>query len=91
MMIRILSALALGAMTSLALAQPATQTDARSEPMKLTGAQMDSVTAGKITTSTENPTGQRPPGQQGNENSNCQSCTTVAENPAGNQPPGQQP
>ena len=47
MMIRILSALALGAMTSFALAQPATQTDARSAPVKLTTTQMDRITAGQ--------------------------------------------
>jgi hypothetical protein len=45
-MIRILSALALGAMASLALAQPATQTDAPSAPVKLTTTQMDTITAG---------------------------------------------
>jgi hypothetical protein len=46
MIIRILSALALGAMTSLALAQPATQTDVQSAPVKLTATQMDRITAG---------------------------------------------
>jgi hypothetical protein len=73
------SALALFAMTSLALA----------EPVKLTGAQMDQVTAGKITEETRNPAGKTPPGQQNNDNSNCQNCETVNVNPSGKAPPGQ--
>ena len=46
-MVRILSALALGAMMSFALAQPLQSMDVRSGPMKLTSAQMDRVAAGQ--------------------------------------------
>ena len=80
MMIRILSALALSAMTTFALAQPVTQTDARSAPVKLTATQMDTVTAGAIVQ--VNGGGNTP---QGNANG----VPTVNVNPAGHAPPGQ--
>jgi hypothetical protein len=73
----LLSAVALGAMTSFALAQPAKPADTRSEPMKLTGAQMDSVTAGTIVQ--VNGGGNIP---NGNANG------VPASNPAGHEPPG---
>jgi hypothetical protein len=74
----LLSALTLGAMTSFALAQPATPADARSEPIKLTSAQMDNVTAGAIVQ--VNGGGNTP---QGNANG------IPSTNPAGQAPPGQ--
>jgi hypothetical protein len=42
----LLSVVAFGALTSFALAQPATPMDARSAPVKLTATQMDRVTSG---------------------------------------------
>jgi hypothetical protein len=43
----LLSALAFGAITTLALIQPAASTDARSGPVMLTSVQMDKVKAGQ--------------------------------------------
>jgi hypothetical protein len=43
----------------------------------------------KITTVTENPGGNQPPGQQDEPKGNA--METFAENPAGHRPPGQQP
>jgi hypothetical protein len=74
----LISALALGAMTTFALAQPATQTDVRSAPVKLTATQMDTVTAGAI--AQVNGGGNIP-----NGNANGIPST----NPAGHEPPGQ--
>jgi hypothetical protein len=77
----------------LSLLSLALASGAMAEPMKLTGAQMDSVTAGKIQEvfiETQNPAGKTPPGQQ-NPDPSCNACTVVTENqnPAGHPPPGQ--
>ena len=74
----LLSTLALGAMTAVAAAGP----------VPLTGAQMDSVTAGKITQHTSNPAGNEPPGQQ-DKTPNNPKFTTENQNPQGKAPPGQ--
>ena len=59
---------------------------ANAEPVKLTTDQMDSVVAGKITTTTSqvNGGGNTPNGQ-----ANGVPTTTISTNPAGSAPPGQ--
>jgi hypothetical protein len=80
----LLSTLALGALTSAALA---------AERVPLTDQQMDSVTAGRITEefiSATNPGGGMPPGQQDADVPNEQFMVqTENQNPAGQAPPGQ--
>ena len=77
----LLSTLALGALTSAALA---------AGPVPLTDEQMDSVTAGKIETVVTNPGGQTPPGQQDQDPPNDKfDVVTENQNPQGKAPPGQ--
>jgi len=80
----LLSALALGAMTTFVLAQPTTQTDAQSAPVKLTAAQMDRIVAGDNPhtkhNETGNPHGVNPGGNTGGCPSNP-NCTPSTGNP----------
>jgi hypothetical protein len=60
----------------------------RTSMRELTKAELDRVAGGKVPVVSENPGGNRPPGQQGDPKGNMD---TFAENNGGNRPPGQQP
>jgi hypothetical protein len=80
----LISALALSAMTTSALAQPGAPTDTGSAIVTLTDTQLDTIAAGAITPVTRNPAGHETQGQG-------QAQTTTNENPAGHAPEGQNP
>jgi hypothetical protein len=80
----LISALALSAMTTSALAQPGAPTDTGSAIVTLTDTQLDTIAAGKITEVTRTRSGNETQGQG-------QGLVTTNENPAGHAPEGQNP
>ncbi len=83
----LLSALALVATASVAMAEPVKPTDeqpaaVRSGPVQLTDAEMDTIAAGAITPVQVNGGGNTP-------NGNANGVPTVNQNPTGFAPPGQ--